>query len=198
MWAPEIHFVDNRYIIYFTARDISTDKLCIGAAYSYSHLGPYKDIGQPLVEDEDQVNGVLDPHHFSDSDGTPYLLWKTDDNYIGKNSSIYIRQINQDGLSFDEGKGISKLLSATLEWEICIAEGPWMIYRNGFYYLFYSGNWCFGIGYGVGVARSKDLLGPYEKFGERILHTDFETYDKGENTTFVGPGHCSVVEVRYL
>ena len=199
MWAPEIHFVDNRYIVYFTARQKITCKLCVGAAVSHSPVGPYKDIGKPLVDNNDPIIGVIDGHHFYDRDGTPYLLWKTDDNAVSQDSKIYIREINRDGLSFDNSTVTTKLLTASYDWEKDIVEGPWLIHRNNFYYLFYSTfYYSYDIGYGVGVARSKDLLGPYDKFHKLILHTDFDTYANGENTTFISPGHCSVVEVRYI
>ena len=66
MWAPEIHFVGNTFIVYYTARKKSTDSLAVGAAISivgrYPY-GPFKDIGEPLIEDE---NGALDAHWFRD------------------------------------------------------------------------------------------------------------------------------------
>ena len=137
MWAPEIHFVDNRYIIYFTVRDISTDKLCIGAAVSVSPLGPYEDIGAPLVENDDPVIGVIDAHNFFDDDGTPFLLWKTDDNAVNQNSNIFIREINPDGISFDDSTVTTKLLTASLDWQRYVVEGPWLVHRRDYYYLFY-------------------------------------------------------------
>ena len=198
MWAPEIHYVNNNYIVYFTARQKVTKALCIGAAVSTTGtpLGPYKDLGKPLVTNTTYKGiGVIDVHHFYDIDGTPYLIWKTDGNAVGKESSVLIRKINKDGISFHSSAPITRLIKSTLVWERLIVEGPWMIHRDPYYYLFYSGDGFTSIGYSVGVARSKSLLGPYEKHKGTILHTDFNSYVKGENTSFVGPGHCSVVEV---
>jgi beta-xylosidase len=47
-WAPEIHFINDYFFLYYTARD-STGKLTIGAAYSKDILGPYTDKGSPIV-----------------------------------------------------------------------------------------------------------------------------------------------------
>ena len=49
MWAPEIHFVNGRFMVYFSARrDLL---LCIGVAISKDPLnpfGPYEDFGEPI------------------------------------------------------------------------------------------------------------------------------------------------------
>jgi arabinan endo-1,5-alpha-L-arabinosidase len=66
-----------------------------------------------------------------------------------------------------------------------LVEGPWIHYHNGWYYLFYSANGYCGPSYAVGVARSQNPLGPYQKKGAPILST-YSTYE--------GPGHCSVIE----
>ena len=94
----------------------------------------------------------------------------------------------------------SILWNDTNKWTLAHILLKWHPFCNSYinnkhiYSTFY---YPYGIGYGVGVARSKDLLGPYDKFHKLILHTDFDTYANGENTTFISPGHCSVVEVRY-
>lgn len=47
-WAPELHIINKKFIVYFTARDKS-GRLSIGAAISDDILGPYADKGAPLV-----------------------------------------------------------------------------------------------------------------------------------------------------
>ena len=68
-----------------------------------------------------------------------------------------------------------------------MVEGPWIINKDGWYYLFYSANGYCGPSYAVGVARSKEPLGPYEKKGSPIRTSDLR---------FVGPGHCSVINKK--
>ena len=199
MWAPDIQLVNGKYIVYFSGRQIGTEKLVIGAAVSTtdSALGPYQDIGQPLLQNKAFAwADTIDAHHFTDIDGTTYLLWKTQGDIFYQSSDILIRKINHDGISFDENEPETRILTTTLGWERAIAEGPWLLFRKGYYYLFYSGDVFWSNGYSVGIARSKKVTGPYEK-GGRILQTNREAFDLGENTTFVGPGHNSVVEVRF-
>ena len=54
-----------------------------------------------------------------------------------------------------------------------IVEGPSIIYRAPYYYLFFSGNGFDSPLYHVSVARSKSVTGPYTRRDwEKFLHTD--------------------------
>jgi beta-xylosidase len=184
-WAPEIHRVGDHYVVYYTTVN-GADVLSIGAAYSSDVLGPYKDTGGPLVE---HPSGVIDPHFFRDDDGTAYLLYKIDGNAVGEPTPNIIRRLAPDGLSFGDGAAEVELLTNNpATWEGGVVEGAWMVKRDGFYYIFYSGN-VYDYRYRTGVARSKDLFGPYEKHGAPIL---------ANNGRWVGPGHGSVVPVGPL
>ena len=43
------------------------------------------------------------------------------------------------------------------------------------------------------VAKAKQVTGPYVKRRLPVLETDWGQYSRGLNTTWVGPGHGSVV-----
>merc|ERR1712062_40660 len=73
-----------------------------------------------------------------------------------------------------------------------IVEAPWMMYKKGYYYLFYSSGWYFEAKYHMRVAKSKDPSGPFIKRRHAILETDWVQYGKG--VTWVGPGHGSVLQ----
>ena len=61
-------------------------------------------------------------------------------------------------------------------------------YRDPYYYLFFSTHLFTGPHYQTEVARSSDILGPYERLSTPISHTDFDRYLNGLNCTFVAPG----------
>ena len=80
---------------------------------------------------------------------------------------------------------------------------------QGYYYLFYSSGWFSEPYYNVRIAKAKSPTGPFIKKKLPILETNWELYKQvsqglnvamtslhlqGVNTTFTGPGHCSVVE----
>ena len=103
MWAPELHAVSGKYIVYFTARSLAGNLVC-GAAIARQNdpFGFYKDIGMPLVEAEskDFGAGAIDPHYFYDPlTQKHYLLWKEDRPISLHLTSIYIQQLAQSGTS---------------------------------------------------------------------------------------------------
>ena len=67
-----------------------------------------------------------------------------------------------------------------------LVEGAWVTFREGRYYLFYSGDRCCERDprYAVMVARSEDALGPFEDRAEPIL---------AGGPAWTAPGHNSVV-----
>ena len=66
-----------------------------------------------------------------------------------------------------------------------------MILRGGWYFLFFAaGRFC-QESYAEGVARSKDIWGPYEKLPIPLLSTGIVGYDGRDRVKMVGPGHAS-------
>jgi beta-xylosidase len=189
MWAPEIHRVNNNYHIYFSARNKDTNQLSIGVARSLfpdNPFGPYEDLGRPLIE---APNGVIDVSWFRDpKTNIPYLLW------IGY--SIMIRQIAEDGITFDDSWPTVTIMSADHPEDQGVSEGPSLIYREPFYYLLFSGDGFLSPYYHVTAARSLEVNGEYIRYeGEQFLHLDADRFEAGENCTFVGAGHGTPVRI---
>lgn len=51
-------------------------------AYSQSPLGPYTDLGAPLMQQDDL--GIIDATYYKDTNNKSYLIYKTDGNAVGK------------------------------------------------------------------------------------------------------------------
>jgi beta-xylosidase len=71
-----------------------------------------------------------------------------------------------------------------------IVAGPWMLFRNGTYYLFYSGGeGTWDPTYAVGVARSPNVNGPFVKACGPILTQVSSDVEAGDplSSTF----HCT-------
>jgi GH43 family beta-xylosidase len=180
-WAPELHGVGDRLVAYFTSVD-GGDTLCIGAATADTIAGPWTESAGPLVT---HGQGVIDATWVHDGT-TGYLVYKIDGNSVGAPTPIFARALTGDGLSFAPGsRQVELLRNDPGTWEGGVVEAPWIVQRDGQWYLFYSGN-VYDHRYRTGVARSASLLGPYEKRGAPIL---------ANNERWVGPGHGTVVVV---
>lgn len=177
-WAPEIHRVGDRFAVYYSASD-SSGALRIGVATASSILGPYTDLGQPLVKES---FWTIDVNFFRDDDGRQYVFWKED----GGETRFFGQEVDQSGTNFVGQRRV--VMQKGLAWEGAKGiEAPWLTKYNGQYYMFYSGELFSSPAYATGVARSSSPLGQYDKKGDPILRS---------SNRWKGPGHNSVVRVN--
>jgi beta-xylosidase len=157
-WAPEI-FVDSSGVrVYYSARKRG-GRLCVAVATAKSVAGPYTDRG-PLVC---QRAGSIDPTTTRDQHGRLFLVWKEDDNAVGRPSAIWRQRLTPDGIKL-AGRPLL-LLRSQDRWEGGVVEAPSVVARGGWTYLFYSGN-SYGppkCRYALGVARARSLRGPWQR-----------------------------------
>lgn len=181
-WAPELARQGSRYLAYYSARRKSGG-MCVAVAVAETPIGPYDDLG-PLVC---QPAGSIDPSVVRNSSGWPFLVWKEDRNTLGVTTVLWIQPLSENGLRLTGVR--RKILTATGRgWEGGVIEGPQIIRRKGWNYLFYSGNLCCGPNceYAMGVARSRGLFGPWRRYkGNPIL-------DSGDD--WLCPGHGSLAQ----
>ena len=136
----------------------------------------------PLVAQDD---GSIDPSAATDENGQRYLIWKEDGNSRNQPSIIWAQPLDDDGTKLTGQP--RELIRNDIAWEGGVVEGPLILRRNDWFYLFYSGNGCCGTGcsYALGVARAHSLLGPWEKNPANPILAG--------NETWKCPGHGSVV-----
>jgi xylan 1,4-beta-xylosidase len=186
-WAPEISQDRGRFFIYYTARK-KDGPLCVAVATANRPQGPYRDHG-PLVCQE---VGSIDGFPVTDENGQRFLLWKEDGNSQSKPTPIWAQQLSADGTRLVGER--RELFRNDQPWEKHatlpygdLVEGPAVIRRDGWFYIFYSGNFCCArdCNYMVGVARSRKLLGPWEKNPSNPIMRG--------NETWKCPGHGTIV-----
>ena len=139
-------------------------------------------------------------HVFRDPDsGQSFLIWKTDDNSVGANTTrIWAQQLVIDAANVSLVGPRRVLLNSSGLWWVdswveggSLIEGPEMMKVGKFYYLFFAaGRYC-QPSYAEGVARSTEFWGPYEKAPVALLSTGIVGYSAGEKQ--IGPGHASYV-----
>ncbi|MFT3902680.1 MAG: family 43 glycosylhydrolase [Niabella sp.] len=181
MWAPEITYENGKVYMYYNAHK-KDSSLCIAAAVADKPEGPYKDLG-PLICQE---YGSIDPFPVRDENGKLYMVWKEDGNSVGKPTPIWAAEMKEDRTALVGEK--KELFRADVPWEKGLVEGVSIIKHNDYFYALYSAAACCGkkCNYGTGVARSKNLLGPWEKFQGNPVLTD--------SPDWKCPGHGTPVE----
>ena len=187
-WAPEIVEDQGRFFVYYTARrDDGKDKkgtLCIGVAVAEKPDGVWRDKGALVC----QEMGSIDADFARDERGKPFLIWKEDGNDRRQPTWIYAQGLDESGTRL-VGKP-TKLFRNTEAWEGGVVEGSFIVRRDGWFYMFYSGNGCCGrqCNYALGVARSRTLLGKWEKNPANPI--------LAANDFWQCPGHGSIVETE--
>lgn len=157
-WAPDFAEKNGRFYVYYTARR-KEGGLCVAVATADRPEGPYVDHG-PLIG---QRYGSIDAMAADDEHGARWLLWKEDGNAYDEPTPIWGQRLSGDGLVL-QGEKV-ELIRNDAPWEGHLVEAPHVVRRDGWFYLFYSGNACCGedCAYAVGVARARSLAGPWEK-----------------------------------
>ncbi len=142
--------------------------MCISRATSTSPSGPFVDDSAGPFVCPYQEGGAIDPSIYVRSDGTPWLLWKSDGDCCNQPTYIYSQQLSPDGLST---VGIPhELIGATQPWEGGLVEAPSMIKENSVYWLFYSANLWGTPNYSIGIAACTSVIGPCAKPLDRAWH----------------------------
>jgi xylan 1,4-beta-xylosidase len=179
-WAPEISEDRGRFFVYYTARK-RNGPLCVAVAVAATPQGPYTDHG-PLVCQE---VGSIDAAPIRDENGQRYLVWKEDGNSRKQPTPIWAQPLSEDGTTLVGEK--QEILRNGSPWEAHLVEGPFILRHGTWFYMFYSADACCGraCNYKLGVARSRKLLGPWERNPANPI--------LAANDYWKCPGHGSVV-----
>ena len=166
-WAPAVLARGSSFVLYYTTRDAASGFQCISRASATRPEGPYVDGsaramvcqvgggssgGAAAPAAARGLCGSIDPSPFVDADGTPFLLWKSDENASACRTAprLWSQRLSADGLELLGAP--TALMARDRDWEGDIVEAPSMIKRGNAYYLFYSANWYDSSAYAIGYA----------------------------------------------
>ncbi|SDM65597.1 family 43 glycosylhydrolase [Allokutzneria albata] len=192
LWAPDIRYVDGRYLLYFTVTDTVLNEggdAAVGGATAPSPSGPWTALDAPVVPpvpgDQGRFWSILDPAMLTDTDGKRWLYYGS---YYG---GLFVVPLSEDG---------TRMIGAATR--IAIGdryEGAYAVRKNGWYYLFASSaNCCVGpaTGYSVFAGRSRFPTGPFvDRDGVSLLgsRTGGTPVVQQNGNRWIGTGHNSVV-----
>lgn len=166
-WAPDIIQMGSKYFLYY-ACSLGAAASAIGVATS-TDGNNWTDQGMVVYSTSSTAYGSIDPGMFQDASGNYWLCWGSHLN------GIWDAQLNAS---------TGKLLNSTKYNIVNIndAEASYMLYHNGYYYVFYNcGSCCSGTSstYYISVGRSTSPSGGF---------TGNRTFITGSNPCY-GPGH---------
>ena len=195
-WAPHVALHDGRYYLYYSAKPDAalTDPkrgLCLAVATASRPEGPFTDIGEPLKCGDSFIN--IDPMAYDDpATGRKLLYWGSG---FGP---IMVQPLSDDRISFAAGSTATNLVDVIKTDDPKnyqrLVEGAWVTRKDGYYYLFYSGDNCCGAQahYAVMVARSRSATGPFETLAEQTGADN--SVILAADDRWIAPGHNAVVE----
>ena len=153
-WAPEIHYIQNKYWLMVNSGKVTEDDpkgMKTHSIWLFSSdevTGPYKLVNGPITP---QYNN--DATLFEDEDGQTYLYCSGDGLFQAK------IDLSTGKLIGNIQKFLDKRSPGNPDWVIGGIEGPFVVKRDGIYFMFFS-SWTRG--YEVGLLKSKSPLGPWE------------------------------------
>jgi arabinan endo-1,5-alpha-L-arabinosidase len=203
-WAPEINRVGGKWLVTFAATSNDKSKcssMAIGAATADAIAGPWTATPEPIVSQDDGSEGPDAPHACKDANVSDEKAGRIDPTLLSHDGHLYMYYVHQSnfvrvveldpsGTHVIPGTNKQLMLNdgeqfhATLPWENTTVEGVEAHFKDGVFYLLYSGDSTWNGTYAVGVAKASSPLGPFTKKGAPILSTR-------TGSDLVGPGHSS-------
>lgn len=186
IWAPSVHPIGGRYVLYYATRSKISNQQCISTAVSEDPAGPFIDLSPVPLICQDDLGGSIDPDVYLDQFGFAHLTWKSEGETVGRRAQIWTQALSADGLAVN---GFAKpMFEATDGWEQKTVENPSMVLLDGQWVLFYSGGKWNTDGYSVGYALCDGPTGPCRRPANPRLHSS--------GGGFVGPGGADVFRSR--
>lgn len=191
IWAPELHLIDGRWIMYFAAgpsgggEDVFRIRtyaiVCDGPD---PMKGKWSVLGQFQAPwDSFNLDSTIFVHR-----GKRYFVWAQREPGIETNSNLYIAPL---ATPLTLAAKATRLTVPTLDWEIQgfkVAEAPAILARNGRLFMTYSASatdarYCLGL---LTAADDADIMDPraWTKSPEPV-------FVSSEVTKVYGPGHNS-------
>lgn len=195
IWAPDISYFNDRYHLYYSVSTFGSNRSVIGLATNVTlnrDSPDYEWVDEGLVVETHPTDdyNAIDANLVMDADGVPWLAF-------GSHwSGIKMRRLDPEtGKPSNEDDTLYSLASRAEHPRA--VEAPFIIARDGLYYLFVSFDQCCrGVvsTYRVMVGRSEQVTGPYvDRDGVPMLEGG-GTQVTFETDRWRGPGHNAVLQ----
>ena len=195
VWAPDIQYANGKYYLYYSVSTFGSQRSVIGLATN-STLNPQSpdyhwDIQGIVVESFPERNdfNAIDSAMYAEGDRA-WLVWGS---YW---TGIKGAEINAATGRPDSTQPRTVSIAGRAENGNVDIEAPYLIKRDGWYYLFVSWDFCCDreqSTYKIMAGRSKSPLGPYFDRQGRKMTDGGGTLVLMSDARWRGPGHNSVL-----
>lgn len=196
LWAPDISPAGDEYRLYYSCSTFGSNLSVIGLV-TCETLDPasprfaWRDRGLVTSSSRDDDFNAIDPNHLEDLDGNHWLafgsFW----------SGIKLLPLEAATGKPPPGATPHSLARRPVpEGAPGAVEAPFMIARDGWYYLFVSYDYCCrgtASSYYIVVGRARRPAGPFVGQDGRALLDGYGTLVLDGNRKFRGPGHNAVL-----
>lgn len=195
IWAPELHYVNNAWYLYFAAAESEFEPLGLPTHRMFVLENVSEDPLSDNWVEKGQIVTPIDSFALDATttviEGTQYLIWAQKDPAIEGNSNLYIASMENPWTLASTPILLSK---PEYDWECVdfkVNEGPAVLLHNQKIYLAYSASGT-GVPYAMGLLTADlgaNLLDPqsWKKSAKPVFTTNIEN---GQ----YGPGHNSFTQ----
>jgi arabinan endo-1,5-alpha-L-arabinosidase len=189
-WAPDVIYVGDRYLLYYSASSFGKNTSAIGLATNPT-LDPddpsyrWTDQGMVIQSSPRDDFNTIDPALFQDADGS---LWMPFGSFWGG-----IKMIRLDPKT---GKRIAPDSPVHALAHYDSIEAPFLYRHDNNYFLFVNWGFCCrgtNSTYEIRVGRSDKVTGPYRDREGKDLLAGGGTPVLGTEDVFIGPGHAGIL-----
>ncbi|MBA4146581.1 MAG: glycoside hydrolase family 43 protein [Verrucomicrobia bacterium] len=185
IWAPELHFIDGRWFIYYAADNgkNANHRMWVLESRTSDPQGEY--ICRGCLETD---GWAIDGTPFLADDGQLYFIWSGWPGKVDGKQNLYIAPMSNPYTLSSKRVLISEPTESWERFEMAINEGPQVLRRDGKLFIIYSASASWTMHY---------CLGMLELTGSNLL--DATSWKKvgpvfEKNELFWGVGHCSFVK----
>ena len=200
LWAPDVSYFNGKYHLYYSASTFGSNRSSIGLVTNQA-LDPasdkyrWQDQGKIISSNPPDDWNAIDPNLVIDEEGQPWLSFGS---FWG---GIKMRKIDPaSGKLLATDSTLYSLASRPRTPESPgPIEAPFIVRKNGYYYLFVSFDFCCrgpNSTYNVRVGRSRRVTGPYVDQSGKLMTEGGGTIVVTGGSRWHGPGHCAILQEK--
>lgn len=196
VWAPDISFVNGRYYLYYSISTFGKNRSRIGLAVNTT-LDPndpeyqWEDRGSVINSEPYNNYNAIDPNLARDAEGR---YWLSFGSFWSGIKLVEIDPATGTPLS-DPLELISLASRPGVQYNPI--EAPFIIFKNGYYYLFVSFDVCckgLQSTYKIAVGRAEQITGPYLDREGKDMRVGGGTIVLEGSDEYAGVGHNAVLQ----